>query len=561
MKYLLDFKNDTSQQDIDNYLQNNGCTVLQTWDNFDKIYLVEVNVIPPAHDILERMTEEVPLKIKPLIAINPHWQCHEDPTKPKITLSTSDEKDWWKNYSYMSPKFELPEYEISRLGKHVNIYLMDSGIEKTHPEFVDAEIIDLYSVVPGNYSDSNGHGTSLASVMVGKTCGITDATVKNVKIFDSYHDTLQSEFLSALDAIINDHVDGRFAVCNCSWIIPKNEWIEHKLQILNNEGVFIMAAAGNQGTTIEDVTPASMMEALTVGAYNKDLEPCDFSNYTGGSIVSVTGGSVNHGALDGWAPGEQIWAAGLNGTYGYVAGTSIATAIASAVTASNISWFINDDKQVFNYYNEAVSLDSVNAAGYNGFVFNKKQLLDFSKNPKYEESKNLITGLYDKCANLNIQFPDEVNIKIQANFDKIVNLGAAYNPNSTKNIEWLTPLPENFELLPDGLIIGKPGPDQGPSDNQQYRKFEATLNRTNLDDTVELVTINIFIFRPDIDKEQLPEDDPIIPILLQAPCNTNAGYCVLQTQFSCSPACGGGTPCCAINCSKMFYWCYCTWGC
>jgi Subtilase family len=563
MRFLLDFKNGTSQQDINTYLSTNGCTVVQEWDNFDKVYLVETNNTPPADSILERITEEVPLKIKPLTAveINPYFQCHEDPNKPKITISTSDDKDWWKNYSYMTPRFELPEYEISRLGQNITIYLMDSGILKTHTEFSEANIIDLYTVTPGDFSDNSGHGTALASVMVGKTCGITAATLKNVKIFNPNHNTLQSEFLTALDSIINDHVDGQFSICNCSWIIEKNEWVEHKLQILNNEGVFIIAAAGNQGTSIEDVTPASMFEALTVGAYNKNLVPCDFSNYTGGSAISVTENQVNHGELDGWAPGEEIWAATLDGGYAYTAGTSMATAIVSACTAANLSWFVHDNGEAFTHYKENTTIDSQANGFQYVFSFIKKQLLDFSQDIKYENSKNIITGLFDKCSNLNIQLPDEINCKINVGNTNITVLGAAFNPNQTKGYEWIVELPNNFELLKDGLIVGKPNFDQGPEVGQNYKKFEASLKRINIDNSEEIVVINLYICKDNINPNELPSDDPVIPILLQNSCAPNAWICVLQTVFACTYACSGGQNCCSINCSKYTYACECVSSC
>lgn len=562
MRYLVDFKNGTSQQDIDNYLSTNGCSVIKEWDNFDQVYLVETNTVPPTTSIIERLVEEVGLKIKPLDVVkfesmDEYFGCHADPTKPKISLSTTDAKDWWKNYSYAVPKFETPSYEISRLGKNVNIYLMDSGIQSSHPEFADANIVNLYTVTPGNYNDTKGHGTALASLMVGKTCGITNATVKNVKIFQDGHDTLQSEFLDALDAIINDHTDGTFSVLNCSWIIEKNSYVEHKLQLLNAEGVFIVASAGNQGTSIEDVTPASMMEALTVGAYNKDLKPCDFSNYTGTSSISVTNGATNHGELDGWAPGDEIWAASLDGGCAFIAGTSSAAAITSAIIASNLSWWAFQSGEIHPWYKDHVDLSAGNAMGWQYiFCFTKTDMLDLS-DPKYAESKNIIAGMQDKCTGSNIQFPDEFNLSARLDQPRPMTLAAVYNPNCTKQIEWIVPLPDNFTLLPDGLIAAQPTAEQGPVDGELSRKYVSSFRRTNNDGSVETVTVNIFIVPADLQANQVPDSDPVLKVSLQANCTTNTPSCYLQTITGCIYGCAGGVECCGVQCGKGFFACFC----
>lgn len=567
MRYLIDFKNSASQQDVDSYLSTNNCTVIKEWDNFDRVYLVEVASAPPSADIIERMTEEVGLKIKPLDIVkhdsmDQYFGCHSDPSKPKMPVSTTDNKDWWKNYSYTAPKFDTPSYELSRLGKNIDIYLMDSGIDISHPEFVDASIVNLYTVTPGDYGDTKGHGTALASVMVGKTCGITNATVKNVKIYQTGHDTLQSEFLSALDAIINDHVDGKWAILNCSWIIEKNEYIEHKLQLLDQEGVFIVAAAGNQGTSIEDVTPASMMEALTVGAYNKDLLPCDFSNYTGTSALSLTAGATNHGELDGWAPGDEIWVATLDGGYSYTAGTSIATAITSAIIASNISWFAYSDGQAHPWYSDTVGFGT-NSVG-NGsnyqyiFCFNKPDMLDLS-DPKYAGSKNVIASMNDICVRPQSQLPDEVTLHARTGLSQPNVIGAVYIANRTKQIEWITPLPDNFQVIPDGLLLGMPSAEQGPSEGEIYKKYIATFNRTNDDDSVELVTVTIVVVGPQTTPQDIPDDaDPIIKVALQAAaCVGNTPMCFINSNASCGYGCSGGVPCCGIQCGKGFYDCFC----
>jgi len=546
MKYLVDFHNTVTEVQIQEYLAENSCTVVKEWDNYEKTFLVESENLPATTNLIERIVSDDSVSIRSLdtIVLNPYWGTHNDPTKDNVNITVGLDKDWWKNYSYSNPSFDSGTYSINRLGVNVDIYLMDSGIETSHPEFVNANIVNLYSVNPGNFVDYNGHGTALASAIVGATCGITNSNLKILKITDPSVPTMLSDLLTALDTVISDHVDNTYAVLNCSWIIAKNEWVEHKMRILADEGVFIMAAAGNQGTSIEDVTPASMMEALTIGAYNQNLLPCNFSNYTGGSIISVSGeDAVNHGELDGWAPGENIYAAGLNGQYGFVAGTSIATAISSAILASNLSWHLSGNGQILPGYQGTVVSTAV--PGSNTYLMGRPQLLDLS-DPKYANSVNLIATLKDRNTMPVQQSTDEHILAARAGETQI--LQRVFEPVMTKQIQFITPLPENFSMMPDGRIFSSPTLDQGPNSNEQYVKHTASFIRTNLDDTTETVNLVVYILSSNFDPSNIQPEDQELNIILQAPgsCSGFPSFCSqaaspVQCQDSCSSFCCGST--------------------
>jgi len=540
MKYLIDFYNTASDSDISTYLANNNLSVLAEWDNFDKVFLVEASTEPPVTDIVERVVLDEPMKIKPLdvIPVNSTLWTHSNPENEPIVLNNNDDKDWWKVYSYTQPNFESETTTISRKGKGVSVYIMDSGIKADHPEFVDANITNIYSITPGDFTDRNGHGTALASVISGKTCGITDAKLKIVKIFEPNHDTLQSEFLAALDAILADHADRSLSIVNCSWIIDKNAYVEHKLALLQNEGVYILAAAGNQGTSIEDVTPASMPQAITIGAYNKDLKPCDFSNYTGGSEISVTENGVNHGELDGWAPGEQIWAAKLDGSYGYVAGTSIATAICSAILANNAADSVDENGDLYDHYIDFRS-DIFSSQGM--YLFAREDILDLD-DPKYSDCKNIIATIFDKSTNPNGQQKNEI-----VGFGKVgvsSVYGKLYENTFTKSIEFIDALPDNFTLLPDGILVGSPTVEQGPPAGQNDVMITVRYKRENHDDTIDDCKVDMYILGADVDPGSYPSDHPV-GLKLQDECGF-ISPCIFYTfAFTgCGFTCPGNTFCC-----------------
>jgi hypothetical protein len=553
MKFLIDFKADALNAEISTYLQQHNCTVLKEWNKFDKIFLVESEAIPPSADITDRIVEENHLIISPLevTILNQYYGTHRDPAKETINIDINDTKDWWKNYSRGRPEFLNHTTTLKRLGQNISVYLVDSGIEASHPEFENADITNLYSVTPGDFGDTNGHGTSLASVIVGKSCGVTDAKLKIVKIFDAQHSTTEHEFLDAMDAIIADHVDGTYSILNASWTIPKNEWVEHKLRVLENEGIFIIAAAGNNGSSIEDVTPASMIDVITIGAYNKDLEPCNFSNYTGGSIISVTGDIVNYGELDGWAPGEEIWAAGLNGTYGYVAGTSIAAAIASAVLASNLTKRCYDDgTRIEGWGSLRVSTAAIDSSLV---LFYRLDLLNLA-DPKYQNSINVLATFSDRDILPVTQAPDEFSFTYTVGQElQGVRL---YQPTFTKAIEWITPLPNNFLVIPDGRLYGNPDISQTA---YPYKAYTASFIRTSTDDVQETVNITIYVIPENFEPNSVPSDDPIQITLQSEICSGGSfGTCFGNGGVLCIDRCANS--CCGSPFYKSSYQCTCGGG-
>jgi Subtilase family len=545
MKYIVDFHNDAPQNEIDSYLSTNSCTVLKEWDNFDKVYLVEAANEPPVTSIVAFVKDDTNnLAIKPMqmVDFDPAYRLMHDPSKESVTISTTDQKDWWKNYSLASPVFDKPTVNYTQKGSHVHVYVMDSGIEASHPEFVNTDISYVYSVTPDDYTDHNGHGTALASIISGATCGISSAKIKVVKIFDPSHQTLQSEFLDALDAIMADLPEGHFAILNCSWSIPRNEWVEFKLKECIDDGLWVLAAAGNSGTAIDNVTPAAMPEAFVLGSYNQDLLPSKFSDYSGGSIISYTADDVNHGELDGWAPGEMIWHAGLNGTYGYGSGTSLACAIGCAVTAHNLNdaCYTNGKKLPGS---ENLFLTGPNAIP--AVIVGRKDILDLS-DPKYSTSVNAIVTLRDSV-DMTVP-PDIVHTSIRAGDNK--PLAKVFNPQLTKSVEIIEALPENFELLPNGGLHGNPTLAQGPTGNDAYVEYQAKVKRTNKDDTVEIISIFIYVLAPNYAPSDLP-DDHVINITLLTSCNfPGSASCGLNYNSNCSDNCSWHG-CCGYGKSSM----------
>jgi len=398
MHIIIDFKNDVSTEQIEQYLTANSCTVVKTFNSFDRVYLVSTSVIPPLDGIVESLLNDEDLEIKPVA-----YPRNNGETFANVEFSSSDSIDWWKMASVNFPNRLSSTQTYQRRGDCAVIYLVDSGVDLTHPEFEFSTVSNLWSF-NNDFHDLNSHGTALASLLCGKTCSLADAEVKSVKIWQNDVATRLSDFLGAFDAIKTDipNINGKLPIVNLSWGITKNSYVEAKIKVLLDAGVVIVAAAGNSGTSIENITPASMTEVFTVGAYNETFAPCDFSNYSGS--VPTINSTTNSGELDGWAPGSNIKVAMPGGSYGIASGTSMAAAIHSAAVAFN-SHVLQLPNGTFP---QIIFTDLAAASISTG----KKDYLDLS-NVQYRNSKNILTVYYGESDGYNkIVYPKPESLNI-----------------------------------------------------------------------------------------------------------------------------------------------------
>jgi len=545
MNYIVDFKNNLSLAEIDQYLSANGITKIKEYSFFDRVYLVSSPIVITENDFIEKVTVDDHNGIQ-LLGVDINFvrdRSNED------TVNIQDNKNWWKAVVLRNVNFDSENHTFLREGNNSIVYVLDSGIDINHNEFENADITLLYSVTP-SFEDNNGHGTALASIISGKTCGVTNAKIKVVKIFDSAHNTLQSEMLSALDAVALDYSNnGKMpSVVNCSWGIPYNNYINDKIQMLINHGMYVVASAGNNGSPITNVTPACIPDVFTVGSFGQDLVPSNFSNYTDPSFITFTAGETNYGALDGWAPGEQIWAAIPNGSTNYVAGTSAAAAIASAAIAYNINKFVDQSGMNFttftnidsyrNFLENNIQLvnkslqNSSSQQAYNNIVLGKKDLLDLSDS-KYNSSVNKIVGMRTEVAK-----SDSPNVQFLAQAGTI-QYSEIYTHKNITRITSISDFPDYVTVHDSGLLSCNASEIQ---DTYIINEIPVTVY---YDDNSTINQNLVFVLlRQDINYSNLenavPENDPVLAITLNAPNSCNAqGACgfddcsLFQQNYGC----------------------------
>lgn len=444
MQYIIDFVNGTSESEINDYLSACGATVIKSFNAFDQVLLVETDSIPPSTGIVESIIDDLDHtnNIKLLSTVS--LELPTMPTENSKTVVINDQKDWWKVYSGSVVDLDSESFTLPLSGKGSVVYLLDSGIKSDHPDFEGADIEYLYSITE-DYADTKGHGTALASLIVGKTCGITNAKLKVVKLFDSSVGTKLSDFLSALDAVYNDYAtfSKTPGIMNCSWAVERNEYIEAKMQKLYMAGVKIVTAAGNNGTDIGSVTPAAMPEAIVLGSYNSSLLPSDFSDYTG--PISVTQGPTNTGQLSGWAPGENIYVATLDGGYAFAAGTSMSAAIHSAIMAYNVTL------PVFEFDHEFGDVwgDSTK----NSMTYLIKPNLLLLDDPKYANCPNMVSYLVTDVTD-PYKYVGFHTTMLSVAYAGKMSITTMFNPATFASVTLSQPLPYNFSINKYGILTG-----------------------------------------------------------------------------------------------------------
>lgn len=530
MKFIVDFIDSASQDQINQYLNINNCQLLKTYNSFTNCYLVESQNSLPITDIIESVINDNNLSIVPL--------SYDQESKVNVNLTL--EENWWKTVSIERLDFNQENISVPRRGINACVYIIDSGVMSSHPDLIDADITHLYSF-NGDVNDYHGHGTAIASVISGNACGMTSAKIKSLKIFQSGVDTYQSHVLEALDTVYNDYRNNtnQFSILNLSWIINKNTYIENKLKQLAYSGITIICSAGNNGQTTENLTPAGMAETITIGSFNRELKPCDFSNYP--SIISNTNLSTNLGPIFGWAPGEYIKVASIDGNYNFAAGTSISAGIASASLAYNTWLWATSTGDIPNYLNDRPVTLAQSSMGNN-------QLLSLPKEYYHKNTSwTVVFQIFDK---LDSQISNQLNYVYRVNSGQEFDF-RIFDPLLEQSLIEIRNIPDGLYL--DGNYI------KGKIETDDYFTSIIDLS-TKLSDGRE-VTVNLilYVLSQDYTIDMIPLENNPIKINLQAFIPSDSGCCYFDNEaISCYPQ-DGICNACTLCGSKGLYYCACGW--
>ena len=220
-------------------------------------------------------------------------------------------------------------HKLGFTGKGIKIGIIDSGIDRTHPDLKIAGGIS-YIGSSTNYHDANGHGTHVAGIIAARDNDIgiigvaPEAELYAIKVMGKDGLGNNSDVVKGIEWAITKNLD----IINLSLTTEqKSVVMELALQNAYDHGLIIVGAAGNnEEGFIEPVNvlyPARYPTVIAVGAINKDNKKAKFSYY-GNSLEFV-------------APGEEINSTYIQNPstklYATSSGTSMAAPFVTGIAA------------------------------------------------------------------------------------------------------------------------------------------------------------------------------------------------------------------------------------
>jgi len=212
-------------------------------------------------------------------------------------------------------------YTVGPNGSGVHVYIIDTGILRTHVDFGGRAVFGFDAIQDGNgMTDCHGHGTHVAGTVGGATYGIAKAVrLHAVRVLDCTGFGLTSQVIAGVNWVTSHRI--KPAVANMSLGGGFSQALNTAVANSIKAGVSYTIAAGNSNLDACTVSPASTPAAITVAASDSNDVRASFSNL--GTCVDLFG------------PGVAIksdWNASNTATM-VLSGTSMAAPHAAGVVA------------------------------------------------------------------------------------------------------------------------------------------------------------------------------------------------------------------------------------
>lgn len=203
-------------------------------------------------------------------------------------------------------------------GEGVIAGIVDTGVDRNHPDLKNCIAAKDFTGSRSGSGDVNGHGSHCT--------GTVAATNPNIGMAPGAR-TVHGKALSD-----GGSGAGSWIAAACQWCVDQgaevlslslgssseDRTITSKFRELADQGVWIVAAAGNSGGGTPDVDwPGRSPHCISVAALNRDLTPASFSS--AGAKIDTS------------AAGVGIWSARPGGGYQQMSGTSMATPMVAGV--------------------------------------------------------------------------------------------------------------------------------------------------------------------------------------------------------------------------------------
>ena len=191
-------------------------------------------------------------------------------------------------------------------GKGIVIGVIDTGVHQQHP-LLEGKVIShkcFCDGYDGLAPDDNGHGTHVASIIVGRGIGAEDARIRSFKVLNEEGSGTLSDIADALEYIIDrsEAVDKPYVdIINMSLgfgglaaiVDPDNFNRIHFAikELVNYWNIPVIVASGNSAR-VEFMYPSGFAEVISVGATTWMRNHCFFSTMNDEVDLAQVGSQV-----------------------------------------------------------------------------------------------------------------------------------------------------------------------------------------------------------------------------------------------------------------------------
>lgn len=304
----------------------------------------------------------VKLKFKVDCGTNPGTESNESNEKnneaEKLLLIEEKFLDQWWLDQIDAHKAQ----EIAKGNPGVLVAVVDTGVDRTHPELQDHTIMG-YDFIDKDDDSLKGseihhHGTGAAGLISAAADGVgVTGVAPSTKILDVRAANTAGVFLGGVEFVnpaIRFAVDHGAKVINYSGGGPTDDRDRRAgIEYLLSKGVIMVASAGEDavsGGSNRTKFPAAYPEVIAVAATDRQGRLTKYSNFGREVTVAAPGGDLEGIPVSRFLPmissnfqklvpllNQMIIACIPGGTYAWDAGTSSATAIVSGVVALMLS--------------------------------------------------------------------------------------------------------------------------------------------------------------------------------------------------------------------------------
>ncbi|KAI1313610.1 subtilisin-like protease PR1K [Xylaria venustula] len=277
--------------------------------------------------------------------------------------ATQSNADWGlARLSNTSPDSSTYTYDDSA-GEGVCAYVVDTGIDVTHPDF-EGRATFASNQVDNDNTDGNGHGTHVAGTIGSKTYGVAKkVNLYAVKVLGADGSGTNAGVIAGMDYVVSDAPSRdcpKGVVVNLSLGGGVSSSVNDAAANVVSAGNFLAVAAGNEAQDASNSSPASEPSVCTVGATDNTDTLSYFSNF--GSLVDVL------------APGSDIESTWPGGQTNTISGTSMASPHVAGIGAYFLGLGASSVEDLCSYIASqaqtgainSVPNDTINAIIHNG---------------------------------------------------------------------------------------------------------------------------------------------------------------------------------------------------